>query len=86
MARPQVRNSEKTPVLSCLLEGPAGAGKSALAANAAIESEFPFVKARRCSRLHRCCTFFRMLTTPMLERSARLVQCTSSPSNLAVVA
>jgi len=40
----QVRNSDKTPVLSCLLEGPAGAGKSALAANAAIESEFPFVK------------------------------------------
>lgn len=42
----QVRNSDKTPVLSCLLEGPAGSGKSALAATAAIESEFPFVKVR----------------------------------------
>lgn len=40
----QVRNSDKTPVLSCLLEGLAGAGKSALAAHTAIESEFPFVK------------------------------------------
>lgn len=30
--------------MSVLLEGPAGAGKSALAATAAIESGFPFVK------------------------------------------
>eukprot|EP00877_Chromochloris_zofingiensis_P012938 jgi/Chrzof1/7899/Cz02g40140.t1 len=40
----QVQHSNKTPALSVLLEGPAGAGKSALAATAAIESGFPFVK------------------------------------------
>ena len=40
----QVRGSDKTPLLSVLLEGPLGAGKTALAASAAIESEFPFVK------------------------------------------
>ncbi|GFR52621.1 hypothetical protein Agub_g15206 [Astrephomene gubernaculifera] len=43
MAR-QVRNSSKTPVLSVILEGPKGSGKSALAATAAIESDFPYVK------------------------------------------
>jgi hypothetical protein len=41
---PQVRSSEKTPLLSCLLEGPGGSGKSALAATQALASEFPFVK------------------------------------------
>ncbi|KXZ46923.1 hypothetical protein GPECTOR_39g417 [Gonium pectorale] len=40
----QVRNSDKTPLLSVVLEGPVGSGKSALAASAAIESDFPFVK------------------------------------------
>lgn len=40
----QVRGSDKTPLLSVTLEGPAGSGKSALAASVAIESDFPFVK------------------------------------------
>ncbi len=40
----QVRNSAKTPLLSCLLEGPAGTGKTALAASMGIDSDFPFVK------------------------------------------
>lgn len=41
---PQVQSSEKTPLLTCLLEGPAGSGKSAMAATTALESEFPFIK------------------------------------------
>ena len=40
----QVRVSEKTPMLTCLLEGSAGSGKTALAATLAIGSEFPFMK------------------------------------------
>ena len=40
----QVRASEKNPILSCLLEGPNGTGKTALAATIGIESQFPFVK------------------------------------------
>lgn len=40
----QVRHSEKTPLLTCVLEGPAGSGKSAQAATAALESLFPYVK------------------------------------------
>lgn len=40
----QVRTSEKTPLLTCLLEGPTGTGKTALAATVGIESEFPYVK------------------------------------------
>ena len=31
-------------MLACLLEGPPGSGKSALAATIAMESDFPFVK------------------------------------------
>ena len=41
---PQVRNSAKTPLLTALLEGPAGTGKTALAASMGIDSDFPFVK------------------------------------------
>lgn len=40
----QVRHSERTPLVAALLEGPAGAGKTAMAAKIAQESQFPFIK------------------------------------------
>ncbi|CAL8461921.1 g1452 [Coccomyxa elongata] len=40
----QVRSSEQTPLLTCLLEGPLGSGKTALAATLGLDSEFPYVK------------------------------------------
>ncbi|KAF6256958.1 N-ethylmaleimide sensitive fusion protein [Scenedesmus sp. NREL 46B-D3] len=40
----QVQSSAKTPMMSVLLEGPSGSGKTALAASAAIASQFPFAK------------------------------------------
>eukprot|EP00929_Paragymnodinium_shiwhaense_P056487 TRINITY_DN28266_c0_g1_i1.p1 TRINITY_DN28266_c0_g1~~TRINITY_DN28266_c0_g1_i1.p1 ORF type:complete len:728 (+),score=215.36 TRINITY_DN28266_c0_g1_i1:96-2279(+) len=40
----QVRNSENTPLLSLLLHGPPGCGKTALAAHLAQTSEYPFVR------------------------------------------
>lgn len=40
----QVKNSPQTPLLSLLLEGPSGTGKTALAAKLALESEFPYIK------------------------------------------
>ena len=40
----QVRTSDKNPLLTCLLEGPAGTGKTALAATVGLDSQFPFVK------------------------------------------
>lgn len=40
----QVQNSERTPLVSMLLHGPPGAGKTALAATIAMESQFPFIK------------------------------------------
>lgn len=39
-----MRTSEKTPILTCLLEGPTGTGKTALAATIGIDSQFPYVK------------------------------------------
>ena len=40
-----MRSSEQTPLLSCLLEGPLGSGKTALAAaTLGLDSGFPFVK------------------------------------------
>ncbi|KAI9494540.1 P-loop containing nucleoside triphosphate hydrolase protein [Zychaea mexicana] len=40
----QVRQSSRTPVVSLLAHGPAGSGKTAIAATIALESEFPFIK------------------------------------------
>ncbi|KNC76406.1 hypothetical protein SARC_11091, partial [Sphaeroforma arctica JP610] len=40
----QVKNSPRTPLVSVLLEGPPGVGKTALAATMAISSDYPFVK------------------------------------------
>jgi len=40
----EVRHSKNNPLLSVLLEGRNGCGKTALAAKLAIESNFPFVK------------------------------------------
>eukprot|EP00250_Pteridium_aquilinum_P005582 c15654_g1_i1 orf=195-2447(+) len=40
----QVKGSERNPLLACLLEGPRGSGKTAMAATVAIDSEFPFIK------------------------------------------
>jgi len=40
----QVMKSERTPLVSLLLHGPPGAGKTALAASMAISSDFPFIK------------------------------------------
>jgi len=40
----QVRTSEKTPLMSVLLQGPVASGKTAVAAKVAVESGFPFVR------------------------------------------
>ena len=40
----QVRKPDSTPLFSVLLHGPAGSGKTALAAKIAIDSQFPFIK------------------------------------------
>ncbi|KAK9472227.1 P-loop containing nucleoside triphosphate hydrolase protein [Dipodascopsis tothii] len=40
----QVKTSERTPLVSVLLYGPTGSGKSALAAQIAKSSDFPFMK------------------------------------------
>lgn len=40
----QVRESASEPLLSVLLHGPPGSGKTALAAKIAIDSQFPFIK------------------------------------------
>jgi len=40
----QVRNSSRTPLVSVLLEGVAGSGKTAIAAAAARDSGYPYVK------------------------------------------
>jgi vesicle-fusing ATPase len=40
----QVRESASEPLLSVLLHGPPGSGKTALAAKIAMDSEFPFIK------------------------------------------
>jgi len=40
----QVRNSDRTPLVTVLLEGSSGSGKTALAAKIATESGYPYVK------------------------------------------
>jgi vesicle-fusing ATPase len=40
----QVRVSQRTPLVSVLLHGPPGSGKTALAASVAQASEYPFIK------------------------------------------
>lgn len=40
----QLKRTDRTPLLTCLLEGPQGSGKTAIAATIGIDSEFPFVK------------------------------------------
>lgn len=40
----QVRTSDRTPLVSVLLHGPPGSGKTALAATIAMNSDFPFIK------------------------------------------
>jgi vesicle-fusing ATPase len=40
----QVRSNDRTRLLSVLLHGPTGSGKTALAAHIAMESEFPYIK------------------------------------------
>nr|XP_057924797.1 vesicle-fusing ATPase-like [Doryrhamphus excisus] len=40
----QTKNSEYTPLVSVLLEGPPNSGKTALAAKIAEDSQFPFIK------------------------------------------
>jgi vesicle-fusing ATPase len=40
----QVRTSTRTPLVSILLHGPPGSGKTALAAKIAQDSRFPFIK------------------------------------------
>ncbi|KAI9357328.1 P-loop containing nucleoside triphosphate hydrolase protein [Zopfochytrium polystomum] len=40
----QVKNSARTPLVSVLLHGPPGSGKTAIAATIAMASDFPFIK------------------------------------------
>ena len=40
----QTKESELTPIVSFLIEGPPNCGKTALAAHLALESDFPFAK------------------------------------------
>ncbi|XP_039019978.1 vesicle-fusing ATPase-like [Hibiscus syriacus] len=40
----QVKVSKGSPLVTCLLEGSSGSGKTALAATVAIDSDFPYVK------------------------------------------
>ena len=40
----QLQRSEKNPLMTCMLQGAAGAGKTAAAATLALESCFPFIK------------------------------------------
>ena len=66
-----MRNSAKTPLLSCLLEGPSGTGKTAIAASLGIDSDFPFVKVSTdlpnlsCGVLPRPCVLARSFSSDL---------------------
>ena len=61
----QVRTSARTPLMSVLLQGPPGAGKTAIAAKLAVDSGYPFVRmisademighseSSKCQMIHR---------------------------------
>ena len=61
----QVRTSARTPLMSVLLQGPPGAGKTAIAAKVAVDSGYPFVRmisademigyseSSKCQMIHR---------------------------------
>ncbi|KAL7201606.1 hypothetical protein ACSBR1_033325 [Camellia fascicularis] len=40
----QVRVSKGSPIVTCLLEGPRGSGKTAMVATVGIDSDFSYVK------------------------------------------
>ena len=63
---PQVRSSETTSLLTCLLEGPSGAGKTALAATLGLESLFPFVKVISPTQSH-CTAIVSLFHASSLE-------------------
>lgn len=67
----QVQHSDKTSLLSVLLEGVPGAGTTALAATAAIESGFPFVKVRRRPRGRSGCPALGLPAGPLLIHTHR---------------
>ncbi|KAJ8607120.1 hypothetical protein CTAYLR_009154 [Chrysophaeum taylorii] len=60
----QVKSSEKTPLMTVLLEGPPASGKTALAASKAVTSRYPFIRllaadktigygeASKCTHIH----------------------------------
>lgn len=64
----QTRTSQRTPLMSLLLEGPAGTGKTAIAAKMAAESDFPFVRMISAdsmigfSESQKCSTLLKVFT------------------------
>lgn len=54
----QVENSNRTPLVSVLLEGTVGCGKTALASNLAVTSGFPYVKLISPEQMVGACLFF----------------------------
>lgn len=44
MVGTQVRDSARTPLVSLLIEGAPGAGKTSLSAYLALQAEFPYIK------------------------------------------
>ncbi|OPJ86946.1 hypothetical protein AV530_015447 [Patagioenas fasciata monilis] len=73
----QTKNSDRTPLVSVLLEGPPHSGKTALAAKIAEESNFPFIKICSPDKMigfsetAKCQAMKKVLTCPplLLDRS-----------------